>query len=139
MISFRKCDILVVAALMTAVQRISHAALIEGRISWRPGAGNPPKPAVTDRWLFYISSREIGSLWPGNRQNGTAAPISPRGRCIAAPAIPQNPFSAATGTTASFRGSSIQGWHAHGGARFEERRSIRQANPIGSCALIKAG
>jgi hypothetical protein len=33
MISFRKCDILVVAALMTAVQRISHAALIEGRIS----------------------------------------------------------------------------------------------------------
>ncbi len=53
--SFRRRDILAAAALIIAAQRSGHAAVIEGRMPWRPRAGNPPKPAVTDRWLFFTA------------------------------------------------------------------------------------
>jgi gluconate 2-dehydrogenase gamma chain len=56
MMSFRRRDILAAAALIIAAQRSGRAAVIEGRMPWRPKAGNPPKPAVTDRWVFFTAS-----------------------------------------------------------------------------------
>ena len=50
---FRRRDILAAAAILIMAQRSGRAEIIEGRAPWRPRAGNPPKPAVTDRWVFF--------------------------------------------------------------------------------------
>ncbi len=56
MMGFRRRDIIAAAALLIAAQRSGHAAIIEGRMPWRPGAGNPPKPAITSTWIFFSPS-----------------------------------------------------------------------------------
>ncbi len=50
---FRRREFLAAAALAFAAQRSGKAAIIEGRMPWRPKAGNPPKPAITSRWIFF--------------------------------------------------------------------------------------
>jgi gluconate 2-dehydrogenase gamma chain len=49
----RRRDILAVAAALIIAQRSGRAEVIEGRAPWKPRAANPPKPAVTDRWVFF--------------------------------------------------------------------------------------
>ena len=53
MIGFRRREFLAAAALTIAAQRSGRAEIVEGRMPWRPRAGNPPKSAITDRWLFF--------------------------------------------------------------------------------------
>ena len=50
---FHRRDLLAAAALLIMAQRSGRAEIIEGRAPWRPRAANPPKPAVTDRWVFF--------------------------------------------------------------------------------------
>jgi len=50
---FRRRDILAAAAILIMAQRSGRAEIIEGRAPWRPRAGNPPKPAITNRWIFF--------------------------------------------------------------------------------------
>ncbi len=46
-------DVLAAAAALMLAQRSAKAEVIEGRAPWKPRAGNPPQPAVTDRWVFF--------------------------------------------------------------------------------------
>jgi gluconate 2-dehydrogenase gamma chain len=50
---FRRRDILAAAAILIMAQRSGRAEIIEGRAPWRRRAGNPPKPAITNRWIFF--------------------------------------------------------------------------------------
>ena len=50
---FRRRDILAAAAILIMAQRSGRAEIFEGRAPWRPRAGNPPKPAITNRWIFF--------------------------------------------------------------------------------------
>lgn len=51
--NFRRRDILAAAAALIIAQRSGRAEIIEGRTPWKPRAGNPPKAAITDRWVFF--------------------------------------------------------------------------------------
>ncbi len=53
---FRRRDILAAAAVLMLTQRSGRAEIIEGRAPWKPRAGNPPKPAITNRWVFFTSA-----------------------------------------------------------------------------------
>ncbi len=53
--NFRRRDILAVAAIFMMAQRSGRAEIIEGRAPWKPQAANPPKPAITDRWVFFTA------------------------------------------------------------------------------------
>jgi len=52
---FRRRDILAAAAILIMAQRSGRAEIIEGRAPWKPRAANPPKPAITDRFVFFTA------------------------------------------------------------------------------------
>ena len=84
---FRRRDILAVAAILILSQRSGRAEIIEGRAPWKPRAGNPPKPAVTGRWVFFTPEEAdtVGAIvdriippdpeTPGGRDAGCAVYI----------------------------------------------------------------
>ena len=83
---FRRRDILAAAAILIMAQRSGRAEIIEGRAPWRPRAGNPPKPAITNRWIFFTPDEAetveaiVDRIIPPD-------PETPGGRGQAAPSI----------------------------------------------------
>ncbi len=53
---FRRRDILAAAAILMIAQRSGRAEVIEGRAPWKPRAANPPKPAITTRWIYFTAA-----------------------------------------------------------------------------------
>jgi gluconate 2-dehydrogenase gamma chain len=54
--SFRRRDILGAGAMLILAQQSGHAEVIEGRAPWAPRAGNPPRRAVTGKWVFFTDA-----------------------------------------------------------------------------------